>query len=472
MTTRLLEAAVEGEEEVEVEVKVMVVPAAPSQTEPVGHDLDSSQVVSAEYASASTVACDVSTSPVLLFYNNRALTSDASTAESGESRTSVSAEATFSLDPSTSPTKIQSTSQKFPPQGNLEDLVTQGNIEDRSASPQSCLIDLATSIQRNIDNRAINDTASSQGNSNDPTYSPELKLEDPTSSWHSNPHGSTFVPQSNLDNPTSFSTSSRQTNPNDAFSPPSQRTLTELCNPLTVDFAFEFLAPTTGRYLGLWAHQSVLASSSGAFTSLFGLPNMPDTSPFCSRRFYEFRVRISDFSLVAHCALLRFLYTAEEGGEVPDQIDLRDYVLTPIPVTPWMIDDVVDVILNPVYATPWRELLVLARRYHLDSTLGVLCQDKIVVGLTFLDAVPTLLMFGVHYPGMKVRILDWCARTVLRVYSALRDLGVRSVDQPIMLWAIVAGMFEAVEDCEVVAEVCAEISLVMERVARQWGGSA
>lgn len=156
---------------------------------------------------------------------------------------------------------------------------------------------------------------------------------------------------------------------------------------------------------------------------------------------------------------------------MPDQIDLRDYVLTPIPVTPWMIDDVVDVILNPVYATPWGQLLVLARRYHLDSTLGVLCQDKIVAGLTFLDAVPTLLMFGAHYPGMKARILDWCARTVLRVYSALRSLGVTSVDQP-MLWAIVAGMFEAVEDWEVVAEVCTEISLAMERVARQRGGSA
>ncbi|KAG0336008.1 hypothetical protein BG000_007025, partial [Podila horticola] len=378
-------------------------------------------------------------------------------------------------------------------QGNINVQITQGNNHDQAILPYTSRHDLTSSPQRNhagatsfpqrnladptssqgdfIDmispHSDLNDTHSSQDICNDSTYPREITLFDPSSyPLQSNTYDPTAVRHNNLDNPTSFQENPPQINPSDASSSPSQRTLSELCNPNTVDFAFEFVVPSTNNHVGLWAHQSVLMSSPGAFTSLFGLPNKPDTSSTCLRRFYESRVFIPEFSLVAHCALLHFLYAAEEEAEeVPDQIDLRNFVLTPIPVIPCMVDDVVDMILWPVHVTPWRELLLLARRYHLDDTLGVQCQDKIVANLTFLDAVPTLLVLGGSYPGMKTRILDWCARTVLRVYNALRDPAVREVDRP-MLQAVIAGMFERVEGWQGVAEACAEILQAIQCLTR------
>ncbi|KAG0035417.1 hypothetical protein BGZ82_005285 [Podila clonocystis] len=532
---------------------------AASQSEPVDKDLDPGHIVSAEYLPASTVASGTSTLSILLFHDNIAPMNDATTGESYEPRTSVSAEATtVNPDPSTSPSTRQFTSPTSPQQGNLDDVATQGNITDRNTSPRTYLGELATSIQRNIDGhtthdnindqtipsqsklddqisqgninrhitqddiqeqttlsqsnrddlsspfqrhtndvtsfpqsnlaystfsnqgnsnnrtfasqRDLNEADSSQGNSNNSSASFKIRLDDLTSSpLQTYPHILPYVPQSNVDNPTLIPTFSPQINPNETVSSaPSQRSLSELCNPSTVDFAFEFTVPSTHGRLGLWAHQSVLVSTPGAFTSLFGLPNIPDTASTCLRRFYESRVLVPEFSLVAHCALLHFLYTAEEE-EMPDQIDLRDFVITPIPVLPWMVDDIVDMVLEPVYATPWTELLVLARRYHLDNTLGVLCQDKIVASLTFLDAVPTLLVHGGDYPEMKARILNWCGRTVLRVYNALSDPA-RGTDSA-MLRAILAGLFERVEGWEGVTEACEEISREMLRATRQRGCS-
>ncbi|KAG0009322.1 hypothetical protein BGZ81_003494 [Podila clonocystis] len=466
---------------------------ASSQSELVDNGLDPGHIVSAEYLPASTVASGTSPLSILLFHNNITLMNDATTGESDEPRTSVSPEETVNLDPSTSPSTRQSTSPTTPLQGNLDDLATQGNIKDRNTSPRSDLGEMATSIQSNIDSHTTQGNISdqtapshsnlddqiSQGNSNRQITQDDIQEQttlsqsnrgDMTSSFQrhtddTDPYSLPYIPQSNVDNPTISLTFSPQINPNEAASSaPSQRSLSELCNPSTVDFAFEFTVPSTHSRIGLWAHQSVLVSTSGAFTSLFGLPNIPDTSSTCLRCYYESRVLVPEFSLVAHCSLLHFLYIAEEE-EMPDQIDLRNYVLTPIPVLPWMVDDLVDVIHEPMYATPWTELLVLSRRYHLDNTLGVLCQDKIVASLTFLDAVPTLLVHGGDYPEMKARILNWCARTVMRVYNALSEPA-RGTD-PVMLRAILVGLFERVEGWEGVTEACEEFSQEMLRATGQ-----
>ncbi|KAF9287130.1 hypothetical protein BGZ74_001160, partial [Mortierella antarctica] len=118
--------------------------------------------------------------------------------------------------------------------------------------------------------------------------------------------------------------------------------------------------PSSEGRVGLWAHQSVLMQTvSIAF--LYRLPNSADNSPSL-RQYFETSARVPEFSVVAHCALLHFLYR----GQVPDQVNMFGFIITPLPVwqCPWN-SAMVEVMTNPVQPTPWIDVMHLAERYNL-----------------------------------------------------------------------------------------------------------
>lgn len=238
----------------------------------------------------------------------------------------------------------------------------------------------------------------------------------------------------------------------------------EMSNSYNVDFMFKFQFPDTDSHMGLWAHQSVLLSM-GTFMSIYILPGLINTTS-STHWYYLMEIQIPEFSLVAHCGMLRFIYT----DQVPEQINLQEYVITPFPAMPHFLIDVMLLKSFPVQPMPWGDLLHLADKYQLDS-LSIICQQQVVAGLTFQTAVLTLLEFGAKFPGLQVHVIKFCADQVLELYKLFCKPLVTEVE--IMLVnSIVAVMLLQVADRTWMMEVCKAdgLEIVCECGTYQHGG--
>lgn len=127
----------------------------------------------------------------------------------------------------------------------------------------------------------------------------------------------------------------------------------------TADFEFEFTDPVSKNCVVLWAHQSVLMLT-GAFKTMYDLPRSLDLS-FAGVYMFT-TARVTEFSLIAHCALLHFMYT----GKVPGKIDLREFIILPIPVSSLSNDPVDDLLSSPFGALLGK--IFCASRTAIEST--------------------------------------------------------------------------------------------------------
>ncbi|KAF9292904.1 hypothetical protein BGZ74_000120 [Mortierella antarctica] len=147
------------------------------------------------------------------------------------------------------------------------------------------------------------------------------------------------------------------------------------------DFAFVFKG-TGNRLIALWTRESQLAAT-GKFKTMFHLPNVPNAESSSSS---TKRARISqnactmvpEFSLVAHCALIRYL----ETGDLERQISLRHFFLTvyqddsPDQPKQWGGDIVEELRKDPLRLVSWRQVYHLALRYGLVE-LQKLCASNL-----------------------------------------------------------------------------------------------
>ncbi|KAG0336005.1 hypothetical protein BG000_007022 [Podila horticola] len=136
------------------------------------------------------------------------------------------------------------------------------------------------------------------------------------------------------------------------------------------DFAFVFKG-TGNRLIALWTYQSQLAAA-GTFKTLYRLPNVPDaeSSPSSTKRARHSKdvcIQVPEFSLVAHCALIRYL----ETGDLERQINLRRFIMSSVqndsPDQPKQCggDIVNELRQDPWKLVSWRQVYQLALRYGL-----------------------------------------------------------------------------------------------------------
>ncbi|KAI9236337.1 MAG: hypothetical protein BYD32DRAFT_462612 [Podila humilis] len=117
----------------------------------------------------------------------------------------------------------------------------------------------------------------------------------------------------------------------------------------TLDFAFVFKHPGSGHMVALWRHQSVLNKTSDRFHS----------------------DRVPEYSLVAYCTMVRYIYT----GKVHLHIDMREFLISDLPsqspVRSQYLEDS-GVIFKELRTAPLREacrkeVFKLAGRYRLKA---------------------------------------------------------------------------------------------------------
>ncbi|KAG0342292.1 hypothetical protein BG005_002755 [Podila minutissima] len=138
------------------------------------------------------------------------------------------------------------------------------------------------------------------------------------------------------------------------------------------DFAFVFKYPVGNNNLvAVWTHQAVLAAK-GKLKRVYRIPDMDSVSPLPPR----LRVFTSKYALVPYCVLIRYLST----GQVHLEVDLHDFVVTPMPIqSPDQYDGsdpiVNEILSKPVRLASWSDLHQLAVEYGLKD-LQALCADR------------------------------------------------------------------------------------------------
>ncbi|KAF9379642.1 hypothetical protein CPB97_008856 [Podila verticillata] len=132
----------------------------------------------------------------------------------------------------------------------------------------------------------------------------------------------------------------------------------------SVDFAFVLThskkdqRSNNDRMVAFWAHQDMLALSSEKFQELHGVTQVVNTSLTDPALFLLAMDLIPEYSLVAYCVILRFIYT----GVLECTVDLREFILTPMLIPdadpPFCIED--DLL---------EEVTMLAEQYGFEGVL-------------------------------------------------------------------------------------------------------
>lgn len=134
------------------------------------------------------------------------------------------------------------------------------------------------------------------------------------------------------------------------------------CDMSTYDFAFVFQYVRGTDLLGVWAHQSILATV-GNFKTFYRFPDGTAGSP--PRRLRTFT---AEPSFPEHCALIHYLYT----GEILTEVNVRQFVVTAMPIeSPDMPQEksyvMGDLAFSPFWNISYVVLHKLAVRYKLEK---------------------------------------------------------------------------------------------------------
>ncbi|KAF9372622.1 hypothetical protein CPB97_001111 [Podila verticillata] len=205
----------------------------------------------------------------------------------------------------------------------------------------------------------------------------------------------------------------------------------------TMNMAFTFGLHGSARNVALWGHQSILAqlpSLSALISKLKDIEGDPSSPEAISG---VKTTHVTEYSLEAYCALVRYLYTSE----ITIEVDLNDFAIGGPPNKPFSpscknranIDGLFpskDTVspsakLNKPVVTSrrtstWSDLFQIADCYQVTE-LRKYCLDKILETLNASTALDVLFNYAYRYPDLKATALKYAADSMTELYSKGKD---------------------------------------------------
>ncbi|KAG0339855.1 hypothetical protein BG000_001198 [Podila horticola] len=197
----------------------------------------------------------------------------------------------------------------------------------------------------------------------------------------------------------------------------------------TMNMAFTFGLNGSARNVALWAHQSIL-SQQPSIAAL--IKKLKDVEAFSGVK----STHVTEYSLEAYCAVVRYLYT----NEIQLEVDLDDFAIGCPPNKPLSgscknrptIDGLFDSqgssstniesgeAAKPRLVAEWSDLFQIADCYEVTK-LREHCLEKIVETLDTSTALDVLFGFAYRYPDLKVIVLQYVADNMSSLYAASQD---------------------------------------------------
>ncbi|KAG0034401.1 hypothetical protein BGZ81_004882 [Podila clonocystis] len=167
----------------------------------------------------------------------------------------------------------------------------------------------------------------------------------------------------------------------------------------TMNMAITFGFNDSARNVALWAHQSVLSHQSNLSSfmnklqDVEGDPSSPEA--VCGVK----TTHVSEYSLEAYCALVRYLYTSEIALEV----DVNNFAIGFPPNKPF----------SPS----------CKKRPEVDvlKTLRMYCFGKIVTSITDRNALEAYFEFAYKYEAMKAIVLEYVFDSMDKLFATDED---------------------------------------------------
>ncbi|KAG0355366.1 hypothetical protein BG005_005737 [Podila minutissima] len=202
----------------------------------------------------------------------------------------------------------------------------------------------------------------------------------------------------------------------------------------TMNMAFTFGFNGSARNVALWAHQSILSHQPNMSSFMSKLQYVEDdpSSPevVCGVK----TAHVTEYSLEAYCALIRYLYTSEiELG-----VDMDDFAIGRPPNKPFSSSckerPEVDGIFAPAISssssetptsglkrtTTWQELYSVADCYGVED-LRMFCRGKVVESITDQNALKVYFEFAYKYEDVKAIVLEHVYDSMDKLFAADGD---------------------------------------------------
>lgn len=198
----------------------------------------------------------------------------------------------------------------------------------------------------------------------------------------------------------------------------------------TMNMAFTFGYNGHTRNVALWAHQSVLSQQS-SLSSLMSKLKDVEGDPSAPEAVSGVKTtHVTEYSLEAYCALVRYLYTTE----IKLEINLDDFSIGCPPNKPLSPvckkRPVVDGLFAPAAlpsstnapimdmkrTTTWQELFSVADCYDVKK-LRKYCRGKIVESIDQQNALEVLFQFAYKYEDMRETLLAYVAENMEKLFA-------------------------------------------------------
>ncbi|KAG0034403.1 hypothetical protein BGZ81_004884 [Podila clonocystis] len=202
----------------------------------------------------------------------------------------------------------------------------------------------------------------------------------------------------------------------------------------TMNMAFSFGFNGSPRNVALWAHQSILSQQPILAALMSKLPDV-ESGPSAPGAVSGVKTtHVTEYSLEAYCALVRYLYTSE----IKLEVDLTDFAVGCPPDKPFSASckklPPVDGLFAPAALpssskvpvsdfkrnTNWHELFAVADCYDVKH-LRKYCREKIVDSITDKNALQILFDFAYKYEDMKETLLEFVAKNMNKLFGQDRD---------------------------------------------------
>ncbi|KAG0035350.1 hypothetical protein BGZ82_005308 [Podila clonocystis] len=202
----------------------------------------------------------------------------------------------------------------------------------------------------------------------------------------------------------------------------------------TMNMAFTFGFSGSPRNVALWAHQSIL-SQQPILAALMSKLQDVESGPSAPEAVSGVKTtHVTEYSLEAYCALVRYLYTSE----IKLEVDLTDFAVGCPPDKPFSVSckklPSVDGLFAPAALpssskvlvsnfkrnTNWHELFAMADCYDVKY-LRKYCREKVVDSITDENALQILFDFAYKYDDMKETLLEIVAKDMNKLFGQDRD---------------------------------------------------
>ncbi|KAG0035348.1 hypothetical protein BGZ82_005306 [Podila clonocystis] len=190
----------------------------------------------------------------------------------------------------------------------------------------------------------------------------------------------------------------------------------------TMNMAFTFGFNDSARNVALWAHQSVLSQQSNLSSFMNKLQDVEGDPSSLEAVCGVKTTHVSEYSLEAYCALVRYLYTSEIALEV----DMNNFAIGRPPNKPFTPSckkrPEVDGLFSHKIArtTTWQELFSVADCYGVED-LRMFCFGEIVNSITDRNALDVYFEFAYKYEDMKSIVLEYVFDTMDTLFAADGD---------------------------------------------------